>query len=203
MAIDDRFGNKPAEFARNDLTAGTKIDAGPFIGKIKNNVDPARLGRLQVYIPELSSGAEEESQNWRIVTYASPFFGMTTQAVSGNEVNEYGTTKESYGLWMTPPDIGVLVICIFINGDPNRGYYIGCIPDGTSHYMVPGLAGSKNAKVDSLTQDQNLKAEGATNLPVVEFNDRKLDLATATNILNVEKPVHARSNLIILLDRGY
>lgn len=192
MATDDRFGSKPAEFARNDITNGTKLDAGPFIGKIKNNVDPAKLGRLQVYIPELSSSDEEDPQNWRIVTYSSPYFGMTSQAVTGNAVNEYGTTKESYGMWMTPPDLGVLVICIFINGDPNRGYYIGCIPDGTSHYMVPGLAGSKKAKTDSLTQEQLQKSEGTTNLPVVEFNDL---IATDTGALapdlaSAVRPVH-------------
>lgn len=190
MAIDDRFGSKPAEFARNDITNGTKLDSGPFIGKIKNNIDPARLGRLQVYVPELASGDEEDPQNWRIVTYSSPYFGTTNQAVVGNFANEYGATKESYGMWMTPPDIGVLVICIFINGDPNRGYYIGCIPDGTSHYMVPGLAGSKKAKTDSLTQEQLLRAEGSTNLPVAEFNDLDKAAATAPDIADAERPVH-------------
>jgi hypothetical protein len=191
MALDDRFGSKPAEFARNDITLGTKLDAGPFIGKIKNNIDPAKLGRLQVYIPELASGDENDEQNWRIVTYSSPYFGMTNQAVTGNAVNEYGTTKESYGMWMTPPDVGVLVICIFINGDPNRGYYIGCIPDGTSHYMVPGLAGSKKAKTSSLTAEQLQKSEGSTNLPVVEFNDLVQEDALTPDVANTEKPVHA------------
>jgi hypothetical protein len=190
MAIDDRIGTKPAEFARNDINNGTKLDSGPFIGKIKNNIDPAKLGRLQVYIPELASGDEEEPQNWRIVTYSSPYFGMTKQAVTGNLVNEYGTTKESYGMWMTPPDIGVLVICIFINGDPNRGYYIGCIPDGTSHYMVPGLAGSKAAKTTSLTQEQERSAAGSTNLPVVEFNDLVKAAATTGKLFAAERPVH-------------
>lgn len=191
MAIDSRIGSKVADFARNDINTGIKLDAGPFIGKIKNNIDPARLGRLQVYIPELSSGDEEEPQNWRTVTYSSPYFGMTSQAVVGNETNEYGATKESYGLWMTPPDLGVLVLCIFVNGDPNRGYYIGCIPDGTSHYMVPGLAGNKNAKVESLTTQQANQTEGSEFLPVVEFNDRIELNALSPDPANVTKPVHA------------
>ena len=191
MAVDYRFGTKPADFARNDLTNGTNLDPGPFIGKIKNNVDPAKLGRLQVYIPELASGDENEPQNWRTVTYSSPYFGMTNQAVLGQDLNEYGATKESYGMWMTPPDIGVLVICIFINGDPNRGYYIGCIPDGTSHYMVPGLAGNKQAKVETLTQEQLIQANGAEYLPVVEFNDNIQSDALAADPVNVQHPVHA------------
>ena len=191
MAINSRIGSRVADFARNDLHTGTKLDAGPFIGKIKNNIDPAKLARLQVYIPELSSGDEEEPQNWRTVTYSSPYFGMTNQAVLGHEVNEYGSTKESYGLWMTPPDIGVLVICIFINGDPNRGYYIGCIPDGTSHYMVPGLAGSATAKQESLTQDQLRQTQGSTYLPVVEFNDRIESDALSPDPAKVPHPVNA------------
>ena len=191
MAIDDRFSsNKPSEFTRNDLTGGTKLDAGPFIGKIKNNIDPAKLGRLQVYIPELASGDEDNPQNWRIVTYSSPYFGMTSQAVAGTKLNAYGTTKESYGMWMTPPDIGVLVICIFIGGDPNRGYYIGCLPDGTSHHMVPGLAGSSKYPSEQLTQEQNQKAQGANFLPVAEFNDQDSSLATSPDLNKVERPVH-------------
>jgi hypothetical protein len=190
MAVDDRYGSKPAEFARNDITNGTKLDPGPFVGKIKNNVDPTKLGRLQVYVPELASGDEEDPQNWRIVTYSSPYFGMTNQAVSGNTANLYGTTKESYGMWMTPPDIGVLVICIFINGDPNRGYYIGCIPDGTSHYMVPGLAGSKKFDEAVLTEDQIRRQDGAKSLPVVEFNDLDKEAATTGDIAGATRPVH-------------
>ena len=191
MAIDDRFSsNRPSEFARNDLTGGAKLDAGPFVGKIKNNLDPAKLGRVQVYIPELASGDEDDPQNWRIVTYSSPFFGMTSQAVEGNQANSYGTTKESYGMWMTPPDIGVLVICIFIGGDPNRGYYIGCLPDGTSHYMVPGIAGSSSYDPTLLTQEQTQRADGATFLPVAEFNDQDSALVTSPDLNKVERPVH-------------
>ena len=191
MAIDDRFSSsKPGEFARGDITEGTKIDAGPFIGKVKNNIDPAKLGRIQVYIPELSSGNEDDPQNWRIVTYSSPYFGMTSPAVAGNEANLYGTTKESYGMWMTAPDLGVLVLCVFVGGDPNRGYYIGCLPDGTSHYMVPGLAGSSKFDPNVLTQEQIQRADGATVLPVTEFNDLNQDLVTHANLTEAARPVH-------------
>ena len=30
-------------------TPGIKVDSGPYIGIIKNNVDPTRQGRLQVW----------------------------------------------------------------------------------------------------------------------------------------------------------
>ncbi|CAB4130358.1 hypothetical protein UFOVP116_408 [uncultured Caudovirales phage] len=192
MAINSQIGTKVADFARRESNIGIRLDSGPYLGKIKNNIDPARLGRVQVYIPESGGLDEEDPQFWRTVSYSSPYFGTTMQAAAGNEANEYGTTKESYGMWMTPPDIGVLVICIFINGDPNRGYYIGCIPDATAHHMVPALAGSARAKTSSLTADQQEQTKGESFLPVVEFNDRILkDALNPDFYTNVEKPVHA------------
>lgn len=191
MGIDSRAGRKIADFARSDLVPGIKLDAGPFIGKIKNTYDPARLGRLQVYVPELSAGDEEDPLNWKTVTYCSPFFGTTVPTGKTSTQNEYGYAKESYGFWMTPPDVGTLVICIFIKGKPDKGYYIGCIPDETSHHMVPGLSGSAAAKTSSLPEDLIKKADGATYLPVTEFNDNAVDLAKTPDIYySVERPVH-------------
>ena len=74
--MDKRTGNTPpAQFKRE--TAPVKLDAGPYIGKIKNNLDPTRSGRLQVYLPDVAGGDEENPDNWRTVSYASPFFGST------------------------------------------------------------------------------------------------------------------------------
>lgn len=210
MAIDSRAGRKVADFARTDIIPGIKLDAGPFIGKIKNAYDPAKLGRLQVYIPELSSGDEDDPLNWKTVTYCSPFFGTTVPASPTGTQNEYGFAKESYGFWMTPPDVGSLVICIFIKGKPDKGYYIGCIPDETSHHMVPGLAGSSKAKTQSLPDDLQELADTTTYLPVTEFNDNAVDLAKAPDIFSgIDRPVHqeqmknfARQGLISDRTRG-
>lgn len=199
MAINSRIGSKVSDIARKDLTLSTNIDPGPFIGKIKDNADPAKLGRLRVYIPELASGFEEDPTFWRTVTYSSPFFGTTVPPVESSELeyNKYGYTKQSYGMWATPPDIGSYVICIFIGGDPNRGYYIGCLPDPTSHHMVPGNAGSKwntSAGISEET-DTDLFNTGAgfdleTLIPTAEFNDKLSDLALATDYYKVVKPMH-------------
>jgi hypothetical protein len=191
MAIDHRFGSKTEDFADRERSRGTRLDSGPFIGVIKNNFDPARLGRVQVYIPELGGLDQDDSKNWRTVSYSSPYLGHTNASVSGNTSNEYGATKESYGFWMTPPDVGIQVICIFASGDPNRGYYIGCIPDAAANHMVPAMAGSPKTKVSSLTPEQLRQSNGAQFLPVVEFNQSELDKMTNPDIYaNVEKPVH-------------
>jgi hypothetical protein len=190
MALDSRAGKKVADFARSDIIPGMVLDPGPYIGKIKNTKDPARLGRIQVYIPELSSGPEDDPINWKTVSYCSPFFGSTVQPTDGNQ-NDYGFTKETYGFWMTPPDVGSFVMCIFIRGKLDKGYYIGCLPDETAHFMVPGLAGAPRAKVDTLTEEAERWADGNQFLPVTEFNQNQLDLAvTADLYYGVERPVH-------------
>ena len=44
---------------------------GPFIGVVKNNVDPVRMGRLQVNIPNLSKTADPISSNLITCEYLS------------------------------------------------------------------------------------------------------------------------------------
>lgn len=190
MATDLRFGSKVDSFSVREAAMGTRLDSGPFVGIIKNNYDPARLGRVQVYIPELGGLDPEDPKFWRTVSYASPFLGSTNTPVE-NSVNFYGTTKESYGFWMTPPDVGVQVLCIFAGGDPNRGYYIGCIPDTAANHMIPAIGGSAKAKSQDLDPQQRRVSNGATFLPVVEFNQKELDKMLDPDIYtNVEKPVH-------------
>ena len=76
MAIDHRIGSKVIKNARREEATGTRVDPYPYIGIVKNNLDPTRSGRLQVYIPDLG-GPQDEPNNWRTVSYASPFQGYT------------------------------------------------------------------------------------------------------------------------------
>jgi hypothetical protein len=57
---------------------------GPFIGVVKNNVDPTRSGRLQVYIETFANGNAEDSSKWTTVRYLPGFYGYTP---SGNIPN--------------------------------------------------------------------------------------------------------------------
>jgi hypothetical protein len=40
-------------------------------------------------------------------------------------------------MWFTTPDLGTKVLCFFVNGDPNYGYYAGCITDPSQIHMIP------------------------------------------------------------------
>lgn len=187
MATDRRLNKKVSERVRREDTPGVRIDSGPFIGIIKNNTDPTRGGRVQVWIPELG-GQQDDPKNWRTVSYASPYYGVTKQPRSTN--NTFDEVQHSYGMWAVIPDIGNQVICTFIMGDPNKGYWFACVNPNLGHYMVPGLAASKNVDNNS-TKDQNLKRKYSSNSnwPVAEFNEIGPGAITP-GWTNNEKPVH-------------
>ena len=130
MAIDFRIGTKILKNLQAALAPATAINPYPYVGVVKNNLDPTRSGRLQVYIPDLG-GPPDEPNNWRTVSYASPFQGYTPLTQKSSEkpsqANRFETVHHTYGMWMVPPDIGVQVIVLFVGGDPLRGYWIACV----------------------------------------------------------------------------
>ena len=190
MAIDHRVGKKVAKNLRREEAPNTRVDPYPYIGIVKNNLDPSRAGRLQVWIPDLG-GVEDDSRNWRTVSYASPFSGHTTQKQKSTDPdqtqNTFSTVEHTYGFWAVPPDVGVQVICIFIAGDPLRGYWIGCINDNLSHYMTPGLAGSAN--VDTTSAPTPSGYTKGDIVPVTEFNENTSDF-TSQAFYGSLKPIH-------------
>jgi hypothetical protein len=60
------------------------------------------------------------------------------------DVGEYTRNQNAYGMWFTPPDIGITVLCVFANGDRQLGYYIGVVPDVGVGHMVPAVGSSAN-----------------------------------------------------------
>ena len=138
MALDHRSLNKIQKNLRREDAPGTRVDPYPYIGIVKNNLDPTRSGRLQVWIPDLG-GNEDDPNNWRTVNYASPYMGYTSQVLTAKDKlnpakdNSFTKVSHTYGMWAVPPDVGVSVIVIFIAGDPLRGYFIACVNDNLSH----------------------------------------------------------------------
>jgi GH24 family phage-related lysozyme (muramidase) len=125
-----------------------------YVGFVKVADDVLRMGRLKVWIPELGGDPNNEG-GWFIVNYCSPFAGATNIIDSKNE-NTFAATQKSYGMWFIPPDINNEVICAFINGDPGRGIWLGCLYQQNMNHMVPGLPGQNTTE----------------KLPVAEYNKR-------------------------------
>ena len=187
MTVDRRLGTKVDKAFRREEATGTRVDPYPYIGVVKNNLDPSRSGRLQVYIPDLGGDPDNKS-NWRTVRYASPFQGYSN-INSTSSANDFKSVAHTYGMWMVPPDMGVQVICIFIAGDPQRGYWIACVNPYLSHHMTPGLAGSTNVDPTTASADAKKSLVPGNNVPVVEFNESDKNLTNPAFFNNL-KPLH-------------
>jgi len=192
MAQDKVSGSKTSKLYNRDAIPGVRFDTATMLGIVKDNISPARDGRLRVWIPDMG-GDETNPSFWRTVNYASPYMGTTYQpATSVN--NNYTGVAHSYGMWMTPPDIGNQVLCTFVNGDPERGFWFACVSGVLSNWMLPAIGYSKN--IDKTTVSAELKPSilPDTNvppqvLPVAEFNENFNGTVNSTFYTN-KKPIH-------------
>lgn len=199
MSIDKRLGTKVPSYTDKDRVTGYKRDSGPHIGIVKNNADPTRAGRLQVFIPNFG-GNELEPSHWVTVGYANPYMGAArTPSITTvrSPDNEYTKVNHSYGMWFTPPDIGNQVLVTFIDGDINHGYWFACIMPDLSHWAIPGQAGAQNLETPlDATLAQALTTPP---YPAVEFNETNdLLQQKKSNFLQINKPVHENQTKVLL-----
>lgn len=163
---------------QSDSARGKVRETGIFVGFVKGNQDPQRMGRLAVYIPELG-GDPDDAQTWFTVGYASPFAGATDvekNADSGSAKDEMSGTQKSYGWWGVPPDLNNQVLVCFVNGDTARGYWFACLYQQFMNHMVPAIGLNRSTKPDV----------NAKNLPpVCEYNRKD----TSQNIWDPTRPI--------------
>lgn len=174
---------------------GNKPDAGnanirsvPVFATVKDNVDPVRAGRLRVYIADFSGDDPDNVDSWITVSYMTPFYGKTNGNSSNTGYGNYKTSPHSYGMWTSPPDIGTTVICIFVNGDPNFGFWIGCVPSPDALHMVPAIGASSKIIAN---QAEAQSYGGAVILPVTNINSANPGVSQTNEFLNETKPVHS------------
>jgi hypothetical protein len=182
-------GRKSPKWSTHESADGVRLAPGPFIGIVKGNTDPLRSGRLQVWIPELG-GDPDDDASWRTVGYSTPFYGVTDQRDS----NDFAGSPHSYGMWFVPPDIGVKVMCIFINGDPARGYYFGCIPEWPNLHMLPAISGAVNKSGPDPVTDYYDGGDNASALADVANLQRKSH--------DIQKQIWSTQGLLQDPDRG-
>ena len=158
---------------------------GPYLAKITNLLDPTYMGSMEVVIEKGSVGDIKLQSQTYIVKYLMPFYGVTNVRHEGTDQRDFNSVQKSYGMWMVPPDIGTSVLVIFVGGDPNQGYWMGCVADQFQDHMVPGIAASQDTYI---TPEQELKY-GTKNLPVAEFHKRSIKEGTL-NPNSQQKPIH-------------
>lgn len=187
MSYDDIKIIGPLESSKPDA-GGAPVRNVPVLGVVKDNVDPNRSGRIWVYIGDNTGLDPDDRSNWTPMSYLSPFFGKTS-AEGGQD--DYGTFKNnpsSYGYWQSPPDIGTTVVCLFLNGDMNYGFYMGAIPDPDTLHMVPAIGSSEDV---ILNEAEANSYGGATRLPVTNINVNNPGVTDNGGFLKAPKPVHS------------
>lgn len=164
---------------------GKKIGVGPYLGIVTNHLDTTYMGMLEVTLLKGTSGNIDLKGTQVAVRYLSPFSGSTNVDYEGNDSANFNDVQKSYGMWMVPPDIGATVLCIFVDGDSNAGYWIGAVQDRFQNHMIPGIAASKYTE---MTPEQQQKY-GTNYLPVAEFHKRSKTLQIPTPS-TFAKPIH-------------
>jgi predicted chitinase len=165
---------------------------GPFLAEITNHLDPTYMGGLEVALIKGMPGSTKIQGETYVVRYLSPFAGNTSIRHEGTNSSDFNDVQKSYGFWAVPPDVGTTVMVIFIDGDPNQGYWMGCVSDVFQNHMVPGIAASKQVAV---TEEQRRKY-GTDYLPVAEFHKSSKKLENS-NVDRFAKPVHPFADRLV------
>lgn len=173
---------------RNTTESNRSIQgAGPFVAEIISHLDSERMGALKVSIISGTAGNPGATEGISaVVDYLPPFFGNTPYSSLDANARNASSTQSSYGFWMIPPDIGTKVLVMFVEGDINRGYWIGCIPEKNMNHMVPGIAASTSVE---LTPQEKVRL-GTDTVPVSEYNRWMTDKTGTTDTDKIKKPMH-------------
>jgi hypothetical protein len=164
---------------------------GPYLGIVRNYLDSTRMGGLEV---ELIRGYTDnpQTQAGQVVpcSYLSPFYGITSADFIGDstKVKNFKDTQQSYGMWMVPPDLGTTVMVIFIEGEYNQGYWIGCVPELFQNHMIPGIAAQSLSSTWLSSEEEQLY--GTTYLPVAEYNKKQNQSDALNSTESIQKPIH-------------
>ena len=192
--MENEVAPKGAPDNLTDGGGGQALLKMPVKGIVKNNIDSTRSGRIQVYINKYKGTNPDDKNSWVTVNYLSPFFGYTPNTGSKDSNGTYSGNPNSYGFWATPPDVGTEVLCVFENGDPNFGYYIGSIPKTGLNHMVPAI-GSADKIIANGPESKSYG--GATRLPVSEFNNANDKQSGSPDLSNQPRPIHSYQAAIL------
>ena len=176
-----------AEETRKPVGAGRLPDPGPYLAKVVSHLDATYMGILEVQLLREVGNDDSLQGQLHQVKYLSPFYGVTSVDFVSDEDDTYNNTQKSYGMWMVPPDIGTTVMVIFVQGDPRKGYWIGCVQDEAMNFMVPGYA-STYYNVDETKQTDKER------VPVAEYN--KIIGASTLDYTTITKPATPQETVL-------
>jgi hypothetical protein len=187
------------DYVPNLPSNDAKIDAGPYLGRVVGHFEPNYMGVLEVQLikPTGNDSSTGQTVKARMLT---PFFGSTGDQFIRDTVNDYNNTQKSYGMWMIPPDVGAIVMVIYVNGDSSQPFWIGCVPPEDANFMVPGIAATEYTVDGGDFQDASGRAG---RVPVAEYN-KVVNGKEISDATKVTKPKHPFTSILsnqgLLLD---
>ena len=186
----------------------TSTNPGPYLGIVKGNKDPARMGRLKVFIPSLVKTDNPTEKQLITCDYLSPFYGAKGEQYANGASRDYTDSQHSYGFWAVPPDLDTNVLVIFAEGKMDQAYWIGCVQDPYTNHMTPGIAASANTW-DKTTGEQEgppgtqqtvidkQKEYGTKTVPAGELNRNTPGALVNGNYESTPKPIHPFADVLL------
>jgi hypothetical protein len=178
--------------ASEGLTGG--LSTGVLMARVISHLDPTFMGGLEVVLLKDQGNTPGDDAQTYIVKYASPFFGYTPFEFMGKNDGSQSTlegfndTQKSYGMWMVPPDVGVNVLVLFVDGDESQGFWFACVPARNANNMVPAIAATKENVLDPA--DKARYGNTKQPLPVAEMNKRINGEKQEVDPEKIKKVVH-------------
>ena len=172
---------------RSSKQMNVGLNPGPYEAIVRNVLDPKYNGSLEVeLLKSTGSGNVSKASGQRVTAkYLYPFYGATSPSSVSNNVG-YKHSQQSYGMWFVPPDVGNIVMVIFVEGHINKAYWFGCVQQELMNFMIPGHSATTNTDIDPEER------AGGEKVPVVEHNKVRWGTQTTNkaNMVNLKKPVN-------------
>ena len=188
----------PIERRTKYNTQAGSLGAGAYLARVIDVLDPTFNGRLKISLLRDQGNAGNTDGQTYVVNYASPFFGHTPFEAMGLNKNEFTDTQQSYGMWAVPPDVGVTVMVLFIEGDPSKGYWFACVPPRFANHMVPAIGAADTSPTEdersslvAISDADKKKFNTKQPLPVGEINKKVNGLGDQEiDAEKIQKPIH-------------
>jgi hypothetical protein len=200
MSLHDYLkGDASTSKAPGSDKSWTGANPGPYLGIVKGNIDPTRMGRLKVHIPSLAKTSDPTENQLITCEYLAPFYGAKGGRYAKGAGTGFEDSQHSYGMWMVPPDLETKVLVIFAEGKMEQAYWIGCVQEPYTNHMMPGIASSTNTNdaldgtfegADAGFQQDKKSKYGTTNVPSGELNRNRQGALQNGNYESIPKPIH-------------
>jgi len=191
MAEEDYIGGSRVGKSFRQDRGGVVGYSGPFEAEIMCTVDPTHSGRIEVWISAFGDeNSKHEPSSWTTARYLSPYYGITNvKKIDTPSPRWEDGNAHSYGLWATVPDTGVKVLVVFSNGERDKCYYIGFIPEPQMNQMVPAIGAKEDVHFnDNPAQEE--KFAHAARKPVVEMDKQRASMDDG-EFGKIPKPIHS------------